>query len=162
QIVLGARGTEGAALMMAGGRMDGEEVDPRPFHHGIHASAAGGLDGDRHRTATEALLEFIEPAMEGLSGVSQMELFDGLIVGADGDSMPAGAPIKTDESGPLDGVWRVIGFHRWSVVAAWCSGIAVRIVRGFAEPAAEDAYPLRQGPGCWRRGGYWSAGGTGC
>jgi hypothetical protein len=93
--------------------MDREELEPGPLHHGVDGRAAGGLDGHRHRTALEALLELIEPTLEALSGVRQSQCFKGLIFDAEGDSVLGVAPIEADESGPLDWrVWGGISFHR--------------------------------------------------
>ena len=53
-------------------------------------------------TTTEALLQLVEPVMEVLRGMLQLESLDGLMLDAKGDSMLGVALIEADESSPRD------------------------------------------------------------
>lgn len=92
---LGSGRTQGGPLVHAGGRMDWEKVDPRPFHHGVDRGPTRRLDRDPDGTAEEARLQWVEPATEVLRAVLQLEGFDGLMFDANGNSMLSVAPNRS-------------------------------------------------------------------
>ena len=96
QVVSGARRSEGFAIASAGHWVDGINRQPGVLDQGVNDRAATGLNGQHDGPSAVALLQFAQPAMEGLGRLGQGALLGVASAVLQSEGVLSVTPVQTD------------------------------------------------------------------